>query len=240
MMNNQNAQAPMNHPCQIITCILNEAQCGKFSRILKSNALCGGLILPGRGTVKSHTLNLLGIKSQRKAVVNLLVRGEGAADILDLLVRELHLDRPGHGIAFSSPVEVLAGMPRLNSTQNPEEKKVEADYSNTYHLAKETAMYKKVTVVVSRGRAEDVMDIARKAGAQGGTILHGRGTGAEIATRLLGMDVEPEKELVMILLPEEQVGPVTSALCEEFELNTPGHGILYVEPVLDVRGLSDR
>jgi nitrogen regulatory protein PII len=101
------------------------------------------------------------------------------------------------------------------------------------------SMFKKLTVVVNRGMAEDVMDIARKSGVNGGTIIHGRGTGSEFTTKFFGMDIEPEKELVMILMPSDLIGKVVNDLFQELQLGIPGNGILFVEPIEEVRGLFD-
>lgn len=38
----------------------------------------------------------------------------------------------------------------------------------------DNAMFKKITIVVNLGMADDIMDITCAAGARGGTILHGR------------------------------------------------------------------
>ena len=100
-------------------------------------------------------------------------------------------------------------------------------------------MFKKLTVIVDRGMADDVMDIARKAGVRGGTILHGRGVGAEIATNLFGVEIDPEKELVIILMPDHLIDPVVQALSRELQLDDPGKGILFVEPVLATMGLVE-
>ena len=96
-------------------------------------------------------------------------------------------------------------------------------------------MFKKLTVVVNRAwqRSNGYYAIRR----HGGTIMHGRGTGSEFTTKLLGMEIEPEKELVMILMPNDLIDKVVNDLFQELQLNNPGNGILFVEPVLDVRGL---
>jgi nitrogen regulatory protein PII len=99
-------------------------------------------------------------------------------------------------------------------------------------------MYKKLTVIVNRGMAEDVMEIARKSGVTGGTILHGRGAGSDFAAKFLGMEIEPEKELVIILMQGDLIDKVVSDLYAELKMDVPGNGILFVEPVLDVRGIK--
>ena len=50
----------------ILSLILSEHHCQKFARIAKEKNIRDGIIVLGKGTVKSATLNLLGIKSQKK------------------------------------------------------------------------------------------------------------------------------------------------------------------------------
>lgn len=63
--------------------------------------------------------------------------------------------------------------------------------------------------------------------------------GAEYTEKLFGVEIEPEKELVLILIPNELVNKVVSTLYEELQLDEPGKGILFVEPVMEVRGLFE-
>lgn len=211
----------------IVTLILSEHQCSRCARILREKSLCDGIILRGQGTVKSQALNILGIRSQKREIIKFLLEKDKAVRMLDMFTEELQLDSPGHGIAYTSPVTTF-GAPGPNTGESTHPEREE----------EENTMYKKLTVIVNRGMAEDVMDIARKAGAKGGTILHGRGTGAEIAAKLFGMDIEPEKELVIILMPSELAAGAADALMRELDLGASGSGILFVEPVLEVRGLS--
>lgn len=227
-MDKQPKQLCTEQPFVIMTLILSEHQCHKSIRIAKEKDIRGGIVLLGRGTVSSATLNLLGIKSQKKEVINILLEKEKAKEILDILTKELQLHQPGHGIAFTTPV-IITG--QITDEQ--------ISTLDTVHGMEGERMFNKLTVVVNRGVAEDVMDIARKSGVKGGTILHGRGTGAEHTAKLFGMEIEPEKELVMILLPTDLTEPVVNNLHKELKLDEPGNGILFVEPVLDVRGLSD-
>jgi len=212
----------------ILTLILSEQKCQKFVRLAREKGIFGGMIVIGRGTVKSPTLNLLGIKSQKKEIVNVLMERETAKKALDYFTKELQLQEAGHGIAYTTPV-IIAG--QIGG-------KEQSAWSTAQGM-EGMSMFQKLTVIVNRGMAEDVMDIARKSGVKGGTILHGRGTGSKCTEKCFGLEIEPEKELVMILLPGELVETVVKNLYEELKLDDPGNGILFVEPVLDVRGLVD-
>ena len=211
-----------------MTLILGEEQCRKCSRMVKEVGIYGGITIIGKGTVNNAVLKLLGIKDQKKEIINFLISKERSGELIDHFTKELGLAEPGKGIIYITPV-IYASL-----TENGRQVivKTTEDEDNK-------DMFKKLTVIVDRGMAVDVMDIALKAGVRGGTIMHGRGTGAEHTTTLFGMQIEPEKELVMILMPTGLVDKVVDDLYRELKLDDPGNGILFVEPVLGVRGLLD-
>ena len=230
-MDNQMEAQMINNSLQMLTLILNESQCHKCVRLAKEKGISGVMVTIGRGTVDSSILNLLGIKSQKKEIAKFLLKKHKAEEMLVYFTEKLQLNKPGHGIAFTSPVLFAAGL-------HDQEAGKEIAKSITQSM-EEKSMYKKLTVIVDRGMAEEVMDIARKAGVRGGTILHGRGAGAEIATKLFGIEIEPEKELVIILTHDNLVEKVVHELYSELRLDEPGKGILFVEPILETRGLVE-
>lgn len=227
-MDNQTKALTAGKAYLIATLILNEHQCHKFVHIAKEKDIRGGIVVLGKGTVKSATLNLLGIKSQKKQIISVLLERENSKEMLDIITKELQLNEPGHGIAYTTPVTISSQI--INNEQST---------LNTMQGIEGESMYKKLTVIVNRGMAEDVMDIARRSGVTGGTIMHGRGTGSEYTEKLFGMEIEPERELVIILMRDELVEKVVNDLFQELQLDNPGNGILFVEPVVDVRGLVD-
>lgn len=217
---------------QVLTLILSENQSHKCINLVKEQGIRGGIVIIGRGTVSSIVLNLLGIKNQKKEIVKLLLKKEEAERIMDYFDEALQLTKPGHGIAYTTPVINAVGLPK----QKIGHKQIT---TNTTLRMEGESMFKKLTVIVDRGMSDDVMDIARKVGVRGGTILHGRGAGAEIATNLFGVEIEPEKELVIILMPNDLVDKVVHALSQELHLDEPGKGILFVEPIINTRGLFE-
>lgn len=227
-MDKQIKEQDMKQLYQIMSLILSEHQCQKFVRISKEKDILTGIIVIGKGTVKNITLNLLGIKSQKKEVINILLEKEKVEEAMDFFTKELQLHKPGQGIIYTKPVTIASQI--VNNKQGA---------WNTMQGMEEESMFKKLTVVVNHGMAEEVMDIACKSGVKGGTILHGRGTGAEVAAKLFGIEIEPEKELVMMLMPSDLIDKVVNDLYQELQLDIPGKGILFVEPILEVRGLFD-
>ena len=93
--------------------------------------------------------------------------------------------------------------------------------------------------IVNSGFSDEVMDAAREFGAGGGTVIRARGTANMEAEKLFNIAIQPEKEIVMILVPTAIKNDILHALYKEVGLNTPGQGIAFSMPVESVVGLSD-
>ena len=92
--------------------------------------------------------------------------------------------------------------------------------------------------VVNAGFSEAVMDAAKEFGARGGTVIRARGTANSESEKLFGITIEPEKEIVMILVTSDIKDDILHALYREVGLKTPGQGIAFSMPVDNVVGLS--
>ena len=82
------------------------------------------------------------------------------------------------------------------------------------------------------------MEAAKDAGARGGTVLNARGTANKEAESFFHIAIQPEKEVVMILVPLNVKDAVLHALYEKAGLNTMGQGIAFSLPVDNVVGLT--
>lgn len=212
----------MNSEFNVMTLIISEHQANHFIDIIKEKSLYDGIVFLAKGTVKNSFLNLIGLKNQKMRLIDVLIESEKSKEIMDYTAEKLKLNEPNHGIAY------------LTSRRMVKDEKGESNASNTIG---EKTMFKKITVIVNRGMADDVMDIARESGARGGTILHGKGTGTKNAAKLFGMEVEPEKELVLIIVSTEIEEKVVKNLYDNLEMQNSGNGILFVEDITDVRGI---
>ena len=92
--------------------------------------------------------------------------------------------------------------------------------------------------IVNTGFADEVMDAARNLGARGGTVIRARGTANIDAEKKWGIPVQPEKEIVMILVETKLKNDILHALYKAVGLQTPGQGIAFSVPVDSVVGLS--
>ena len=93
--------------------------------------------------------------------------------------------------------------------------------------------------IVNSGYSEAVMDAAKKFGAKGGTVINARGTTSKEAETFFHINIEPEKEIVMILVPSDIKDNILNALYDEVGLDTAGQGIAFSMPVDGVVGLHN-
>ena len=91
--------------------------------------------------------------------------------------------------------------------------------------------------IVNSGFADTVMDAAKEFGARGGTVIHARGTANNLAEKKFEIPVQPEKEVVMILVPTQIKDDVLHGLYRAVGLKTPGQGIAFSLPVDATVGL---
>lgn len=95
-----------------------------------------------------------------------------------------------------------------------------------------------IVTIVRKGWGDTVLQASLKAGAGGGTIMFGRGAGVHEKQKLLGIAIEPEKEIVLTVTPSERVDHILEAIQRATDLVKPGMGIAFVLPVDRVVGVA--
>ena len=88
-----------------------------------------------------------------------------------------------------------------------------------------------IVCIVNNGFSIEVMDAARSAGARGGTVINARGTAGKEAEKLFNISIQPEKELVIILVEHSIRDKVLHALYKGIGLGTAAQGIAFALPV---------
>ncbi len=69
-----------------------------------------------------------------------------------------------------------------------------------------------IVTIVRKGWGECVIDASCKAGAEGGTIMFGRGTGDHEQQKILGITIEPEKEIVLTVIARDEADGVLAEI----------------------------
>lgn len=94
-----------------------------------------------------------------------------------------------------------------------------------------------IITIINQGCSKQVMDAARAAGATGGTVMNGLGTGSQIE-KLMGLNLSNEKEIVMIVASTEKTTTIIEAIKREAGARSAAAGITFSVPVGDFAMLS--
>lgn len=213
--------------CQmdLLCIIVNFGAASKLIKTAKKCGITGATVFLGMGTADNSLLKVLDLNEVRKEIIIMLAEHNIGKEYLDRLNRKLRLDKPNHGIAFSMPIAQVFGTSLCECVEASERKDNQS-------------MYKTIFIIVDKGQAEEVVEAATAAGARGGTIVNARGSGIHETSRLFSIDIEPEKEIVMILANNEQSEAIIESIRAKLDIEKPGKGIIFVHEVNQTYGLS--
>lgn len=208
----------------IIT-ITDRSRGGEFAAWLQEQGATLVLTALGRGTASTEVLDCLGLEASEKAV--LLCMMPTRSGFFRTAAKELWLDVPGRGVMMAVPVSSIGGMSAKDYLlQGEAEDRMEKEL--THEL---------IVVIANQGFTDKVMDAAREAGATGGTAVHAKGTGTELAKKFFGVALAEEKELIFILSAAETRKPIMKAIMEKAGMQTDAQALTFSLPVTDLAGL---
>ncbi len=109
---------------KLIITIVNKGDSEIVLNASKDGGARGGTILFGRGTGVHEHAKLFGISIEpEKELVLTLIEKEKAAKVLENIIKDTKLDKPGHGIAFIIDVDSVAGIAELEELKKRMEQK---------------------------------------------------------------------------------------------------------------------
>ena len=207
--------------------ITDRSRCGEFAAWYQEQGIPLVLTALGSGTATTEILDCLGLEATEKAV--LFCVAPHSPQLVRRAEKALWLDVPGRGILMTVPVSSIGGAAaRDYLLQQEAEKSMEKEI--THEL---------LVVITNQGYTDMVMDAARAAGATGGTAVHAKGTGTELAKKFFGVSIAAEKELIFILTLEETRVPIMKAIMAQAGMQTEAQSLVFSLPVSDIAGLLD-
>ncbi len=94
-----------------------------------------------------------------------------------------------------------------------------------------------IITIVPKGEACEVVIASKRAGAEGGTIISGRGSGIHDNKKIFGILVEPEKEVVLTLVDRKIAASVMQKIAQDLHLDEPGKGVAFLMKVEETAGI---
>ena len=210
---------------EFIICVVNSGHGSKVLKIAKHFGIRSGTIFFGTGLVHNRLLEFLDLDDIRREIVLMAANHEDAQKVSEVLDAEMGFRKPNHGIVFTVPIIYLYGT-QIKGTDNNEDRVV----ANT--------VYSAIMTVVDRGRGDDVVDASKVAGARGATIIHARGSGIHETEMLFAMQIEPEKDVVIIMAKNEICDDIISSIRSKLNIDEPGTGIIFTLGVSAAYGLT--
>lgn len=209
----------------LLVVIVDFGKATKIIHLAKELGATGGTILLGKGTVKSSILSLLGLNESRKEIILMGIENTLDERIHEELRHRLHLDKPNHGVVFSIPLKKIIGIDLgRHNLKFVEEGENEMKYEAIF-------------TIVNRGMSDQVIEAATKAGSTGGTVIHGRGSGTEEITKLFNLEIEPEKDIILILSKVGNTEAIVDSIKHSIDAEQRGKGIIFVLDVSRATGL---
>lgn len=187
------------------------------------------------GTASSEMADILNLGSSEKRLLVSFLTKQTADDILIKMYHKLHLGAVNGGIAFTVPLNAMTKHAQRMMTDIDE--KNEEKYRKGEVIMTDTE-YAMITVMVEMGYSEEVMNAARGAGARGGTVIHSRGVENSEASAVWGISLQEEKEIVIILAPEDKKTAIMKAIGELCGVNSEAKGIVMSLPIDHVIGIN--
>lgn len=213
--------------------VVQREQSESFLQFYQKNGLKVQLALFAQGTAQGELLDLLGLGSAARTILLSFVTRESWRRLRQGLWLEQGIGAPGSGIAFLVPFSSVAGRKSLAFlTQNQTVTEEESSLKKTEQEL--------IVALTNLGYSESVMKAARAAGAQGGTIVHAKGTGMREAEKFLGISLAAEKELILIVAKTPVRSHLMKAIFEETGLKSKAGTILFSLPVTEATGLFEK
>lgn len=198
----------------------------KVMRIAKKNGALGGTIFLGQGTIASRKQRGLTSPGFYKEIVLIACYKNVALNIIQKLDQKFKLYKPNHGIAFTIPLIGTCGSNYMVCSVND-------------HGEDDKPMYQSIIVIVDKGKAENIVDIASAEGAGGATIINARGAGIHETSKIFNIEIEPEKEIVLMVVKATLTNNIIDVIKTNFNIDKPGNGVLFVQNIDQAYGLYD-
>ena len=228
----------MAEPMRLIVVIVDRGKGDEVAEFGCDNCIDYSFLLHGRGTLRGEMLNLLGLGTVDKDVlISLLPKREVKTHFAGLSGL-LKLKRPGKGIAFSLPLGALNGLVASN-LENAFPK--ESDIEEKEVMKPMALKFSLIGAVVEAGFVDQLMEVAKAAGATGGSLLHARGVGRDEGNgeSIVGASLQTEKEVVAILAERSAHKDIMEAINRECGILTEAKGIVFSLPVDEIVGIGN-
>lgn len=215
----------------LLVLIYSEGNDKKINSILNKFGVKVKTVTNASGTASASVLDYFGLAETRKDVYLAIIPDYLEHNILSKLKNAFKFEEIGTGITFTIPISSSNKFLMDSFKKSDVEEKVKdmKEDNNKYHL---------IITIVLEGYLEQAMAAAKKAGATGGTVIKGRGLANLVPAKVLGFNIETEREVILNVVEDESKQKVMEEITSAVGIKTGGKGVCIALPVSDAIGLN--
>lgn len=220
-------------PIQWMVIIVDRGKAERISQIFHALHIAIHLVTLGHGTASSAMMDYLGLDEPEKEIILSLIPTHLVPEVMRQLRERMELPKLGKGIAFTLPLSgISAASHRIVTSTDREERASMPEEKQPVDKA-----YELIVSIIPHGQSDLVMTAAKAAGATGGTVVRARAYNNGEAERFLGITIQPEKELVLILAPTAVKRAIMQSICDALAALQGERGLVFSLPIAEVMGI---
>lgn len=213
----------LNKDIYICYMIVNDNRADRVENLYRKHNAGFVLNQPCKGTVNSAILNAIGVSNSNRSYIQAMFSKKRLMEFMEEAKNIFKLDEPGHGILFVKKTNHIM-FSKSECLPESEEKSMTNDVL--------------ITVITNYGKTKNLIRVARENGAHGATILKGHGTVSEDAQKFFGVAIEPEKEVIMLIVNKEIEKQVMEAIYNEGQFEKASNGIVFSQELHHTMGIA--
>ncbi len=215
----------MNKRLMILLSILERDKGKKLIKVLENINIRMNFQCVGYGTAPTEMMDIFGLGSNDKDIVISLASESTVKEMMSDFGTSFESHNKYGGLMIilktSAAGRVLTEL--LNYNSNSVSEKGNGPMKNEHHN-------NLILISVNEGYSDNVMEVARKAGATGGTVVKGRLADTQLVAALENVEIDEERELLLILAPLKTSKQIMEDVNREFGINSKANGIITAIP----------
>ena len=211
----------MPEPMSVIFTIVERGKGAATIKLFTRNQVYLHTQFPGKGTATSEIMDILGLGSTEKDIIISYATAAAASLLLNKLDNDLRGAVSSGGIAFSVPLTGLSNLVLATITYKTDLKKGDSKMSSQHK--DENSL---ILITCNQGTSDVVMETAKKAGARGGTVFRARLSGVEELESSYDLNMTPEKDILMIIVPNDIRNAVMESVNQAHGLRSEAEAVI--------------
>lgn len=226
----------LNQAMELLVFIVNPDKGDRVIKHASETGVLGGTILLGEGTVRNTFLKKLGLDNAHKEIVLLIAPSLIAKKTMETISNKKDLKQSNSGIAFRTSIGNVLGITKRQVQLGDKSINCIEETEESLKGATED-MHQALVAIVNQGEGHEVMQVAEKHGATGGTVIRARGAGSDEVQEVFNIQIEPEKDILLIITEDDKVNEISNGISDYLNIEKRNTGVLFTVALEETRGL---